>query len=80
MNRDLLEALGCLAADAYFDALERHPGLFAITGVERQSEEDRALLPVLVCIDELFLALDHVLHPRPPVPAQLPAEDEGIPF
>ena len=64
MNRDLLEALGCLAADVYFDAIKRHPGLFWITGETEQTAEDRAMLPVLVCIDELFMALDHALNPR----------------
>ena len=80
MNRDLLEALGCLAADVYFDAIKRHPGLFWITGETEQTAEDRAMLPVLVCIDELFMALDHALNPRPPTSTPLPPPDDDIPF
>lgn len=82
MNRDLLEALGVLAADVYQDAMKRHPGLFAITGVTHQTDDDRAVLPVLVCLDELFVALDNALHPRPPlvVPPALDDADDDIPF
>lgn len=82
MNRDLLEALGCLAADVYFDAMKRHPGLFAITGVEDQTADDRVVLPVLVCLDELFVALDNARHPRPPlvVPPLPELDDDDIPF
>ena len=81
MNRDLLEALGCLAADVYFDAIKRHPGLFWIAGATEQTAEDRAILPVLVCLDELMVALDQALHPRPPLALPPPTEDDDdIPF
>ncbi|MCA9493697.1 MAG: hypothetical protein KC621_27380 [Myxococcales bacterium] len=34
----------------------------------------------LVCIDELFMALDHALNPRPPTSAPPPPPDDDIPF
>ena len=75
MKRDLLEALGALAAEVYFDALERNPALFTLTGATDVSAEDRAL-PVLVCIDELIFAIDTVLRPTPkPSPGE-----EDLPF
>lgn len=68
MNRDLLEALGALAAEFYFDALERHPGLFLITGVEEQTDDDRRVAPVLWQLDELILVIDRALRPKPAAP------------
>ena len=80
MNRDLLEALSALAVDVYFDAIKRHPGLFWISGVTDQTAADRAVLPVLVCLDELILASDNALNPRPPMVVDPPSVDDDIPF
>lgn len=76
MNRELLEALAAVAADVYADALERHPGLFLISGVEQVTDDDRAVFPVLLQIDELLFVLDQALRPRPPTPHP----DDDIPF
>ncbi len=57
MNRELLEALGAVAADVYFDAMRRHPGLFAITGETRVTDEDRKIWPVLMCIVSTLLTV-----------------------
>ncbi len=76
MNRELLEALGAVAADVYLDAIHRHPGLFHITGVVRVTDDDLRLFPVLLLIDELLLAVDTALE-EPPDP---PSEPEDIPF
>ena len=87
MNRDLLEALGALAAEVYFDAMNRHPGLFTFTGVTTVTPDDRAIMPVLCCIDELFVVLDQALHPETsndlecPDPPDVPhRDDDDIPF
>lgn len=77
MNREMLEALGALASEFYFDALERHPGLFTITGVEAQSDDDRRIAPVLWQIDELILVIDRAMRPRPVSP---PHPDDDLPF
>jgi hypothetical protein len=85
MNRDLLEALGALAAEVYFDALGRHPGLFLITGERLLSDDDEAVMPVLICIDELVTVIHEALHPSDitalfaPEPPDSP-EDDDIPF
>lgn len=76
MNRDLLEALAGVAAELYFDAMKRHPGLFLITGVEAVTDDDRAVFPVLVQIDELLVAIDRALRPRPTPPHP----DDDLPF
>lgn len=76
MNRDLLEALAAVAGELYLDALKRHPGLFLITGVETVTDEDRAVFPVLVQIDELLLSIDRALRPRPTPPHP----DDDLPF
>lgn len=77
MNRDLLEALGAVAAEFYFDAMARHPGLFFATGVEEITADDRLVQPVLWEIDELILAIDRALRPPPPAP---PHPDDDLPF
>lgn len=76
MNRDLLEALSALAAETYFDALERHPALFTLTGAVDHTDDDRALLPVLVCIDELIVAIGEALDPR----RRSAPRDDDLPF
>lgn len=76
MNRDLLEALGALAADVYLDAMKRHPGLFPFTDV-RATDEDRRLLPILWQLDQLLVELERVLRPAPAVK---PPPDDDIPF
>jgi hypothetical protein len=76
MNRDLLEALSAVAADVYLDAMARHPGLFLISGVDEISDEDLALWPVLMCIDELLELLGAALEPQS---QPSPAEDD-LPF
>jgi hypothetical protein len=76
MNRELLEALGAVAADVYVDAMQRHPGLFHITGVDGVNDEDLAVWMVLMCLDELFPLLSQALEPSAPIPAG----DEELPF
>lgn len=73
MNRDLLDALGALAAEVYFDALQRHPGLFTITG-KPPTPADLPLLPVLAAIDELIWALGALSNPP------RPESDDDLPF
>lgn len=80
MNRDLLEALAAVAAEYYFDALNRHPGLFTITGVTTATPEDHRAAPILWVIDQLLVEIDRALGPpraRPPAP---PPDDDDIPF
>jgi hypothetical protein len=77
VNRDLLEALGALAADFYLDAMSRHPGLFACSGVEDATDDDRRIAPVLWQIDELIIVIDRVLRPPPVLP---PHPDDDLPF
>ena len=77
MNRDLLEALAAVASEFYLDAMNRHPGLFTMTGVEHQTDDDRKILPVLYQLDELIIVIDRVLRPRPTPP---PHPDDDLPF
>jgi hypothetical protein len=77
LNRDLLEALGALAAEFYFDAMARHPGLFLATGVEDVTDDDRRVQPVLWEIDELIVVIDRALRPPPAAP---PHPDDDLPF
>ena len=60
MNRDLLEALGALASDFYFDALERHPGLL-LDPLAEVTDEDLVIWRVLMVLDELFPPLRDAL-------------------
>lgn len=76
MNRELLEALGAVAADVYIDAMQRHPGLFHLTGVDGASDDDLAVWMVLMCLDELFPLLSRALE-SPPPPS---VGDEDLPF
>ena len=76
MNRDLLEALGAVAADFYLDAMNRHPGLFTVTGVTTVTDQDRAVFPLLAAIDNLIIEVDRVLRPAP----SIQPGDEDLPF
>jgi hypothetical protein len=81
MNRDLLEALEAVAAELYLDAMKRHPGLFTITGVEKVTDEDRAVFPVLTCIDELLIHIHDALNSATWNEFEYPdpADDDGYP-
>lgn len=76
MNRELLEALGAVAAEVYFDAMRRHPSLFAFTCETEVTDDDRAVWPVLMCIDELLVLLDTALSP----PRLTSPTDDDLPF
>ena len=54
MNRDLLDALGALAAEFYFDALERYPTLM---GPGDPDGETLVVWAVVLHLDELFVCI-----------------------
>ncbi len=56
MNRDLLDALGAIAAEFYWDSLDRYPCLFRDPR-ERADNEAILVWQVLMVIDELAIAV-----------------------
>ena len=77
MNRELLEALGALAADFYFDALQGHPGLLDPTRLV--DDEALVIWRVLLALDELWIPLQDAKDFGRPELSSTPV-DEDLPF
>ena len=56
MNRDVLDALGAVAGDFYFDALNRYPALL-LDPSEPPDDEALVVWRILMAIDELAVAV-----------------------